>query len=109
MKMEIINEDLFYEMANFSKIDSGLPYDIWVDSAGSRRNSKHNSPRVKIDVDGSLIPVSISKNPKILINREIPKFKIIKDYLSNNYDLFIKHWNNEITDKQLLVQLNPVK
>lgn len=109
MKMETINEDLFYEMANFSKIDSGLPYDIWVGFAGSHRNSKHHSPRIKIDVDGSLIPVSISKNPKVLINKEIPKFKIIKDYISNNYDLFIKHWDNEITDKQLLVQLNPVE
>lgn len=107
--MEIINENLFYEIANFSKRDSELPYDILVDSSGCQRSSKHNSPRVKINADGDLIPMSISKNPEILVNKKIPKFGIIKDYISNNYDLFIKHWNQEITDKQLLIQLDSVE
>ena len=57
------------EMANLSSDRTGLPYDIWLDSSGNGRNTSHNLPRLKIDIEGDKIPVSISKEPKILVKR----------------------------------------
>lgn len=102
----VISEDLMFEMANVSKQDTGLPYDIWIDSNGKDRNVGHNSPRLKVDVDGDRIPVSISKDPKILVDKKIPKFNQVRDYIIKYLDVFIKHWNKEITDRQALNSLN---
>lgn len=104
--IDILDEDLFFEMANVSKEDTGLPYDIWIDSNGKDRKIGHNSPRIKVDVEGDRIPVSISNDPKILVSKEIPKFSIIKRYIIKYLDVFLKHWNKEITDRQALNLLN---
>lgn len=93
-------------MANVSKDDTGLPYDIWIDSEGKLRKVGHNSPRIKVDVDGDRIPVSISQNPMILVDKKIPKFNLIKNYVIKYFDVLIKHWNKELTDKQALNLLN---
>ena len=52
-------------MANVSKDDTDLPYDLWIDSDGKNRKAGHNSPRLKVDVDGDIIPVSIINDPQI--------------------------------------------
>lgn len=102
--IEILEEKLLFEMANVSTKDTKLSYELWIDSAGSDRNAQHNLPRIKVNVDGDLIPVSISDNPKVLVpGKENFKgkseiFKYIKKYL----DVFIKHWNRELTDKEAL-------
>ena len=57
----ILEQEAFFEMAKLSKNDSKLKYDIWLDSAGSIRKVPHNKPRVKLLVDGNIIPISISK------------------------------------------------
>ena len=36
MKFEL-NEKLLYEMANVKSFDTGLPYDLWIDSMGADR------------------------------------------------------------------------
>lgn len=66
-----------YEMANVSKEDTGLPYDLWIDSIGVDRKGKHSSPRLKVQVNGKLIPVLISENPDI---PDSLKRKGIKDF-----------------------------
>ena len=57
---------------NLHKSRTGLPYDLWVDKAGNERQVQHNKPRLKIKVNGELIPVSIEAEPRILIDKKIP-------------------------------------
>ena len=66
-----------FEMANVSKKDTKLPYEIWIDSEGKNRNTKHNYPKVIVDYNGDRIPVSISENPEILVKKKIPEFSKI--------------------------------
>lgn len=105
--MKLYFEDYLYEMATVSKTDTKLPYDLWIDSVGRDRQTEHNLPRIKVDVDGDRIPVSISDDPEILIaNKSIPKFSEIKKYIKKYKDVFIRHWNKEISDRQALNELN---
>ena len=97
-----LEEDYLVEMANVSKEDTGLPYDLWIDSEGKNRKIKHSTPRLKVDVNGDRIPVSIEQNPRILADKEIPKFSKVKKYIQKYYKVLIKHWNKELTDKQAL-------
>ena len=94
-----------FEMANVSKKDTKLPYDIWIDSKGKNRNTKQNYPRLKVDYDGDRIPVSISDNPKILVKKKIPEFPKIKTWIKKYSIVLLQHWNKEITDKEALNQL----
>lgn len=98
-----------YEMANLSKIDSGLPNDIWIDSQGKDRVTGHSTPRIKVKVSsGNLVPVSISKDPKILIDcdkKDQSEVKKVIPFLRSAYEILIKHWNHQYTDYQALGQL----
>lgn len=96
------------EMANVSKNDTGLDYDLWIYSAGIDKKTKHNEPRIKVDVNGNRIPVSISSNPKILTSDKIKGFNKIKDYIIKYENVLLKHWNKEYTDKQALLKLNTI-
>lgn len=108
-KLDTLEEDYLLEMANVNKQDTGLPYDLWIDSVGKDRNNKHNEPRIKVDVDNQLIPIIIDKEnpdiPESVKKQGIKTFKNInkiKDYVKKYYDVFIKHWNKELTDRQAL-------
>lgn len=104
-----------FDMANIDKRDSNLPVNIWVDSAGSNRHTQHDLPRVKIqksaNTDNSssnLIPVSISTSPQILSgSTELTGTQLRKvfEFISRNSDILIKHWRNEITDRELFSKL----
>ena len=88
------------EMANVLKGDTGLPYDIWLDSEGYLRQLQHNKPRLKVRVDGDWIPVSIDKfQPEILVDSRIPKFRKIADWIRAKYPILMLHWNGDIKDK----------
>lgn len=52
-----------FEMANVSKKDTKLPYDIWIDSKGKNRNTKQNYPRLKVDYE------TIETNPSFAYQR----------------------------------------
>lgn len=102
------NENVdFFEVARVSKSDTELPYDLFIDSIGKGRNNKNNGPRIMVDTDGDLIPVSISGNPKVLV-KEKENFKgkseIIK-YIKKYLDVFVKHWNKELDDLEALILL----
>lgn len=106
------SEKLF-EMANIRKDRTGLPYDIWVDSHGSNRNNKHSPNRIKIDVDGSLIPIEVSDNPSIpnsvIKNMErvyIPHFSKVKKYVQTYKNVFLAHCQNKIDDFDLMYILS---
>ena len=97
-----LDESELMEMANVSTQDTGLPYSIWIDSAGKDRKTSHNDPRIKVRVNGEFIPVSISKNPEILVERKFDHSAEVLKWVRKYYDVLIKHWNKELTDKQAL-------
>ena len=103
---ELYEKEAFFEMAVISASDSKLKYDIWLDDSGSERNVKHHIPRVKLKVDGKMIPISISKEPKFLVNvshyKKIKDIKTIFDFIAKFEDVLLMHWNKEINDRQVL-------
>ena len=103
--MIIYKSDELFEMANVSKKDTKLPYDIWIDSEGKNRNTKQNYPRLIVDCNGDRIPVSISEDPEILVKKKIPEFPKIKIWIKKYSVVLLQHWNKEITDKEALNQL----
>lgn len=100
MKIQVLNE-----MANLSKEDTNLPYDIWMDSSGIDRAVKHNLPRLKVDIEGNKIPVSISNEPEVLVKNkskdDIPKFRLLVKFIRNNLEVLLRHWRKEINDNTM--------
>jgi len=91
-------------MAVIDKNLSGLPYDIWIDPAAEGRNVRHNSPRLKVQVDGELIPYTISDNPKQAISsrKKVKHESDIIKWIKQNKDVLLRQWRKEITDKEVL-------
>lgn len=116
----IINEkqQALYEMANYQKSDSDLPANIWFDSAGVSRNTPHKKFRVKVQCNHSdgftalsdLVPVEVSTNGcRRLIDKKgelsSKEWSKIYKFLEYNFDIILKHYNQEISDKVLLNSL----
>ena len=100
-----------YGFAVVSKDLSGLDYDIWLDPAGQNRNTTHNSPRLKVDVDGQRIPYSISSNPRMLLKNRAPikhEAKILK-WISQNAGVLLEHYRRQISDKEILNRVERLK
>ena len=94
-----------FEMANLRKQESGLPYDIWLDSADCTRNTQHNVMRIKVEVGDELIPVIIASQRDIKPLRHFKRESEIIAWTSDNYDTLFKHWNGELSDGKALYLL----
>ena len=92
----------FFEMANLRKQESGLPYDLWLDSAGCARNTHHKVMRIKVGVGDELIPVIIDSQRDIRPLRPFRMENEIVSWVVHNYDTLFKHWNGELSDRQAL-------
>lgn len=96
-------------MANIEKEDTGLPYNLWLDSIGKNRKNEHSgNPGLKINVNGNLIPIEISDNPeipesvlKVSGKKFIKNLPIIKKYIKAYKEILLAHYNREITDNQV--------
>lgn len=97
-------------MANLYPKRTHLPVVICVDILGSARKGKHNEPRIKVqNVKGDktvddTFSLSISKNPEILAGKRKlsnDEYKEIVKFVSDNYDVLMKHWNQEIDEDEL--------
>ena len=115
MRIEVVEEAAF-EMANVSKDDTGLPYNLWIDSRGKDRQVGHaNSPRIKMEVDGKLVPVLISDDPKIPESakkngaKEPRRFNEVREYVRAYFPVFMAHYLKMISDRQALVLLNTIE
>lgn len=115
---KLLNESFLLEeeMANVSKEDTGLPYDLWVDSLGKDRQTTHHEPRLKAAVDHQYIPVTISANPEIpesvkstLGISTFKNFPKVKEYIIAYYKILTAHYLRQLTDKQLLNLLGTLK
>lgn len=116
-----LQEMTFYEIFGFewcaiSKKYTGLPVDIYVDEVSIERNTpyewaKHPKlpPQPKIAAINrytkgpiDVIPITISKTPEILedianVNLTEADIRRLKDFIVSNYDLLMKHWNQEVS------------
>ena len=90
-----------FEMTNLRKQESGLPYDIWLDSAGYERNTPH-SVMIKIRIDDEFIPVIIASQRDIRPQKHFKRENEIISWASDNYDTLLKHWNGRLSDRQAL-------
>ena len=91
-----------FEMANLRKQESGLPYDIWLDSSGCTRNTQHTVMRIKVGAGDELIPVVLSSKRDIRPLRPFRMKNEIVSWIFDNYDTLFKHWNGELSDRQAL-------
>lgn len=91
-----------FEMANLRKHESGLPYDICLDSAWYNRNTPHNVMRIKVSIDNELIPVIIASQRDIRPQKHFKRENEIILWASNNYDTLFMHWNGKLSDRQAL-------
>lgn len=112
---ETLNEQLLMEFANLRKDETGLPVNIWIDELGADRQNKHYRPRIKFQNDygdrinlSNMTPISIDQNPEIIEGKcEIKKkdLKEIINFILDNQNVLMKHWNREIGTMQLFNQL----
>ena len=91
-----------FEMASLRKHESGLPYDIWLDSAGYKRNTPHNVMMINVSIDNELIPVIIASQRDIRPQKHFKRENDIILWASNNYDTLFMHWNGKLSDRQAL-------
>lgn len=104
-----------FEMANVDTVDSGLPFSVWIDHNGVDRRVKHNSPRIKIEIDHKLLPYLIDDSePKFLTNTShVKKIKSrdideLNRWVIENYQVLMDHWNGLISDKEALNKLTHI-
>lgn len=99
--LKILTEDECFEMANLPPRRTNLPYTIWIDGRGENRKLQHKIPRIKVNIkDDIYIPVSIEKEPRILIKniKTFRGFPEVKKFIQKTYNILMKHWNQEIDD-----------
>lgn len=114
VNLDKLDENYLCEMANLRKNETGLPYDIWLDTAGYSRSNKHSLPRIKVLLNNKdLVPFIIDKeNPdipdsvkKVAGLNYFRGFKYIKEYIKEYYDILIDHYYMKISDKEALNKL----
>ena len=111
---ELLNNELeaaAFEMANVSKEDTGLPYDFWIDSKGIERP---HGPRIKVRLQGSDIPVTISDAPDIPDSvkkagvKDFPHLAEMQRYVKAYKEVLLAHYRHLISDKQALNLLSDI-
>ena len=116
----VYTDEMLLEMANISQHATGLDVIIWVQTNNTQSTGKHNLPRIKFQNNTAtrvqiheLIPISISDDPKILLNNnDLNKIKIsqaqingIKQWIVKNKEILIDYWQEQITTDELFQKL----
>lgn len=96
----------YFEMTNLRRQESGLPYDIWLDSSGHLRKTRHSHFRIKVSVDNMLIPVVIKSMEEIKPLKPFKGSAKIISWIRDNYEILFSHWNGELSDIQALSMLS---
>ena len=88
--------------------ETGLPYDILLDSLGLDKRFS-GKPRVGVLVEDTVVPVSISEKPVVLSGYHFQnEIQIIKWIEKHNTEL-LDHWNKKLSDKKKLNSLCCIK
>lgn len=114
---EYIDNDkgMLFEMANISSSRTGLPFVVWVQTCMPGNHGNHNAPRVKFQIQGSLYPMSIEAQPRLLtkIKREqLPinakDYRAMINWIVKNQIPLLKLWSGEITTDEFLDQIQKI-
>lgn len=104
-----------YEIANLTRKNSGQPFDIWVDSAGKGRNTKHNELRFKAKNNGVTVTAGFENgeytNFQTSKNKlqKFGKTKELEEYAIKIKPLLELHWEGKIDDVTFLLTASFVK
>jgi hypothetical protein len=116
----VYTDEMLLEMANISQNTTGLDVIIWLQTNNTQSRGQHNLPRIKFQNNtatkvqtNELIPISISDNPKILLNNnDLNKIKIsqaqingVKQWIVKNKEILIDYWEENITTDELFQKL----
>ena len=90
-----------------TKQETGLPYDILVDSLGADRRWRRwpGVPRIGVVVGEIVIPVSISDSPVVLSGRRFEGSETVLEWVVHFSEPLLKHWNKELDDLEVLTTI----
>ena len=83
------------------KEDTGLMCDILLDSLGKNRVPQCG-PRIGVIAGENVVCVSVSEKPKILSDEPFYESAEVIRWVRLNEELILKHWNKEISDREIL-------
>ena len=89
-----------------TKRETGLSCDIFLECMAEKR-FRNVQPYVFASGEDWLYPISISESPIMLddIGLEEIDFMDVYQWITNNYELLIRHWNCQIDDQELHKEL----
>lgn len=107
------NKNYGFNMVCVSKEKSGLPTNIWLESMAVDKLNREgiiyfqNNYRDTICLDNELIPINILNASCALkgeydINIKIDDMRMVLKYVADNAGIFLKHWNGDIDDQDVL-------
>ncbi len=96
-----------YTVACATKQETGLPYDVLLDSLGADKRWRRSPgiPRIGVIVDDIVIPVSIADPPVALSGSIFFESEIVFEWVAKYHDPLLKHWNKELDDLEILTIL----
>lgn len=94
-----------FEMARLQKDESGLPYDVWIDSSGKDGTARQNIPRIKVRVESEMIPIVLFSRDNVTAKKEFKHSEKVIEWAKAKYDIILQHWNREISDRTALTLL----
>ena len=89
-----------YELACVDKKDTGLKYDLMIDSLGKDRRSV--PPHVFVCAGDELIPVLLSSDSAAPCDVDLEGFDAVRKYVRAYMPVFCAHYNKLLTDRQAL-------
>ncbi len=81
--------------------ETGLPYDIILDSYGIPKNMI-TMPHLGVVVEGLVVPVLIDEKPQILTDYDFVDASIVFNWILKHHKALLQHWNKEVTDREIL-------
>ncbi len=93
----------FYQMVKVDKRDTGLPYDIFLESVNAIRKKWQHIPNIKVKTDDKMIHISIEEQPKALNRKKaFQNSEEVFAWIRKNRKKLLQHWQDKLTDKEIL-------
>ena len=90
-------------LTHVSPDDTGLPYEILINSLGS---DEDDIPMVGVVVNDKVIFVSVCEEPEILSRVDIPAKETVLDWVKRHRVPLKRHWKKELTDRDVLIAVS---
>ena len=87
-----------YFVLHLDSSETLLPYEILIDSLGL---AKDDVPMIGVVVGDMVIFVSVSDSPENLSRIGFPDQEKIFGWIKEHKEVLLKHWNKEISDREL--------